>query len=171
VTAEEFARRLHEATVRALACARELVVNEVPDEHRFDIVIKPHGPWEEGAPVDPPLMELWRRSRRGGVRELTASEVVAGLWHQGRVPEWIDIALSAIELPHDDRWRVVSFVELRCSRSVVGDEQLWYAADGLPPFHVLGPELPPGWCLRHTDAAGRFDAGGRRFLLRGRRER
>ena len=64
MTAEEFARRLHEATVRALACARELVVNEVPDEHRFDIVIKPTQAYylvALEAVADRPLVSVFRQ--------------------------------------------------------------------------------------------------------------
>ena len=39
MTRTEFARRLHEAALRTLAYARELIVNDVPDEYRFDIRI------------------------------------------------------------------------------------------------------------------------------------
>jgi len=172
VTREEFARRLHAAAVRVLAYARELVVNSVPDEYRFDIRIVPHtqGPWRDGPLVDPLLLDLWHRSRDGVLRDVTADHAVAELWHDGRVPEWIDISLDAIELPHDDRWRVVSFVELRCSRDLVDDAQLWYANEGLPPFHMLGPPMPHDWSNRHT-VDGQFDPKGRKFILPSRNKR
>ena len=170
MTRAELARRLHEATTRTLAFAREIIVNDVPDDHRFDIIIKPHGALHDGPIVDPLLQDLWDRTR-GIVRELTAEQVIAALWHDGRVPEWIDISLDAIELPRDDRWRVVSMVELRCSRTLADDTGLWHANEGIPPFHILGPALPDGWVERHTDADGRFDPKGRKFLLSTRRKR
>jgi hypothetical protein len=168
MTRAEFARRLHEAAMRALAFARELVVNDVPDDHRFDLFIKPHGPGHDGPIVDPCLQDLWDRSR-GIARELTVDQVITELWHDGRVPEWIDISLGAIELPRDDRWRVVSFIELHCSRTLVDDAGLWYANEGAPPFHIQGPSIPRDWSDRHTDADGRFDPKGRRFLLPSRK--
>jgi hypothetical protein len=168
VTREEFARRLHEATQSALGYARELLVNEVPDDYRFDIVIKPD--WlPEGPRVAPELMDLWERSGRNVLREVTADQAVAELWHAGRVPEWIDISLDAIELPRDDQWRVVSFVLLRCSRTLADDDRLWHAHEGLPPFHMLSPALPPGWSERHTNEEGRFDPQGAKFLLPSRK--
>jgi hypothetical protein len=169
VTREEFARRLHEAAVRAIAFARELIVNQVPDEYRFDIVIVPHGPGHAGPIVDPLLIDLWNRG--GTARELTADQAVALLWHKDRVPEWIDIALDAIELPRDDRWRVVSFVQLRCSRDLVDDARLWYANEGVPLFHIQGPAMPHDWTTRHTDAEGRFDPKGSKFILPSRNKR
>jgi hypothetical protein len=167
----EFARRLHEASARAIACARDLIVNQVPDECRFDIVITPHASDDYGPIVDPLLLDLWNRSHHGLIHELTADQVVTELCLQERVPEWIDIALDSIEFPRDDRWRVVSFIQVRCSRTLVGDEGLWYANEGVPPFHVLGPAMPHEWTVRHTDAEGRFDPKGRKFLLPGRKPR
>ncbi|HEY5927361.1 MAG TPA: hypothetical protein VIV11_37010 [Kofleriaceae bacterium] len=169
MTREEFARRLHEAALRSIAFARELIVNQVPDEYRFDIVIKPHGPEHVGPIVDPHLMDLWKRG--GEARELTVDQAVAELWHDGRVPEWIDISLDAIELPRDDPWRVVSFVQLRCSRDLVDDKGLWYANEGVPPFHFHSPALPHDWSKRHTDAEGRFDPKGNKFILPSRKKR
>jgi hypothetical protein len=168
VTRTEFARRLHEAALRTLAYARELIVNDVPDEYRFDIRIVPHGP-ERADIVDPLLVDLWKRSHHGLVRELTTEQAAAELCHEERVPEWIDISLEAIELPRDEKWRVVSFIQLRCSRDLVDDTGLWYANEGLPPFHFHSPPLPDGWVDRHTDADGRFDAKGRRFILPSRK--
>ena len=171
MTREELARRLNAATARVIAYARELVVNQVPDEHRFDIKIIPHGSHHEGPLVDPLLLDLWHRSRHGVLAEQTAEQVVNELWHEERVPEWIDISLDAIELPRDDRWRVVSFIEVRCSRTLVHDAELWYANEGLPPFHMLGPPMPHEWSQRHTDANGRFDPKGAKFLLPSRSKR
>jgi len=169
VTREEFARRLHEATLRALAVARELIANQVPDEVRYDIVIKPHGPGHDGPRVDPLLLDLWQRSGQGTLHEVTAEQAIAELWHAGRIPEWIDTYLEAIELPRDDRWRAVSFVELRCSRTLAGDDMLWHAHEGVPPFHVLGPAMPPGWTARHTNEDGKFDPKGAKFILPSRK--
>ena len=102
MTRTEFARRLHEAALRTLAYARELIVNDVPDEYRFDIRIVPHGPEREHI-VDPLLVDLWKRSHQGLVRELTTEQAAADLCHEERVPEWIDISLEAIELPEPEQ--------------------------------------------------------------------
>jgi hypothetical protein len=171
VTREELARRLREASDRALAVARELIVNQVPDERRFDVVIKPHHSGHDGPLVDPLLQDLWHRSRHGVIRELTEDQVVTELCIQDRVPEWIDISLEAIELPRDDQWRVVSFIQLRCSRTLVDDPWLWYANEGVPPFHILGPAMPHDWVERHMNAERKFDPQGARFLLPSRKSR
>ena len=145
MTPAEFLQRLDAASDQAILFARECVVDTVPDARLFDIAVKPH---HDGS-VDPPLDALYRRSRGGVLRDVTREAVVAELWHDGRVPEWIDISVKEVGAPPDDEWGMLTFIELRCSRTIASDDALWYAPTGVAPFHVVGPTMPTwsgdGW--------------------------
>ena len=163
MTADEFLRRLDLAADSAIAFARELVVDTVPDARLFDITIKPHN----NGSVDPPLDALYLRSPGGVLRDASRERVVTELWHGGCVPEWIDISVQEVGAPPDDRWSMIAFVELRCSRTIASDEGLWYAETGVAPFHVLGPPIPRYFTDRHTDGNGRYDPQGAKYMLVG----
>src|SRR5262245_42476727 len=95
MTREEFLRRLNEAARRAIDFARTLVVDVVPDDCFFDLWLIPHSQSEECPRpiVDPPLEKLWNKSQEGRFYRLTAEQIADALWHEGRVPEWIDIGV------------------------------------------------------------------------------
>lgn len=171
MTRDELVRRLALAADEAIVFARTCVVDTIPNARLFDIAVIPH---HDGR-VDPPLDDLYRRSRRGVLADVDPERAVTELWHDGKVPEWIDISVKEVGHPPDDAWALVTFVELRCSRTIAPDDALWYAGTGNAPFHVLGPSIPRAFLERHTEADGTFDPKGARFMLerhgRGRRRR
>jgi hypothetical protein len=73
-----------------------------------------------------------------------AQTVVAELWRDGRIPEWINLSVVG-------ETGAATLIEVVCCGRFTGDDtRLYHAAEGAPPFHVLGPALPP----RHD--GGRF---------------
>lgn len=61
------------------------------------------------------------------------------LWREGLVPEWINVSIVGITFD-------ATVVELLCCGRFTANEALRYhKKEGISPFHVLGPPLPPRW--------------------------
>ncbi len=143
-----FEERLEEAARHAVGFARQYVRDVLPDEVVFrvypnqsydgnprvgDEAVFPgdslpdwhyHGPW-------------------------SARQVADFLWRDGRVPEWIDIAVQDADGCH-------TVVSLRCcGRFTAQDDLLYHRGGGLPPFSVKSPVLPPRWVS--IEATGKFN--------------
>ncbi len=71
-------------------------------------------------------------------------------WRDGKVPEWINIAVEAEDRNH-------SIVALKCcGRFTAQEDLLYYRLPGeLPPFGIKGPTIPPAWTDAET--SGKFD--------------
>lgn len=156
-----FEERLREATARALSFARELVIDTIPDEVRYDLRLIPHHDFGDVPPrVDPELQALWNRSSHGWVWNESFERVVKALWHDGRVPEWIDFGVHSVEGD-------ITYLEVRFSRTLATDEALWYSeAGGIPPFKITSPEMPADFLKRlerHPPEAG--ESGSRWSLV------
>jgi len=79
------------------------------------------------------------------------------LFRKERVPEWINVSV----LCEQDGFVVIEL--LCCGRFTAGRRLLYHVQEGIPPFHVLGPALPPGW--ETLDASGSFDLHWRRAAV------
>lgn len=79
-------------------------------------------------------------------------QVVAELWRDGRVPEWIDVAVMG------ETGTATLLQLLCCGRFTAQDDLLYHVREGRPPFHVTGPALP----VDHED--------GRKFSIYDRSE-
>jgi hypothetical protein len=77
-------------------------------------------------------------------------EVIDFLWRNGKVPEWINIAVTS-----EDGQRTV--VALRCCGRFTAQEELLYHRyiGGVPPFSIKSANLPPGW--ESVEDSGKFD--------------
>ncbi len=137
---EVFKERLLEATKRAVSFARDSVIDTVPDEVRYDLLLVPD---DRPTRVAPELEDLWKRSAGGFLPGFTMEQVVAEVWHQERVPEWIDFGVNSVESG-------VTFVEVRFSRTLSDDDGLWHESSGIPPFKIVGPPIPDGFLERHS---------------------
>jgi hypothetical protein len=148
-----FEERLVSATQHALQFAREHVLQHLPDEFAFrvypnqscdsaprvgDEIVFPeeslaedqyHGPW---------LME----------------HTVKYLWRDGRIPEWIDIAVEAEE----GQRTLVGL--LCCGRFTATEDLQYHHRGGLAPFAIKSPILPPFW--ESVEKSGKFDLYFRR---------
>lgn len=75
------------------------------------------------------------------------------LWVDGKVPQWGDLSVVAADADH-------TYIEVAiCDRLMDDPAALYHRREGNPPFHVLGPVLPPGW--KSLEANGRFSLGWR----------
>jgi hypothetical protein len=73
------------------------------------------------------------------------------LWVDGKVLQWINFSVHAADAEH-------TYIEVMvCGRLTAEDHALYHQREGNPPFHVLGPALPPGWVSRAE--SGKFSLG------------
>ena len=75
--------------------------------------------------------------------------VVRFLWRNGKVPEWIDIAVESEN-------GSCTFLALRCcGRFTAQEDLLYHRPGGCPPFSIKSPCFPPG--LWNVEEEGKFD--------------
>jgi hypothetical protein len=75
--------------------------------------------------------------RARALRHCDESTAVAELWRDGLAPEWVNVSVL-------DETGSETVVELVCCGRFTADEsRLYHEREGAPPFHVLGPVLPP----------------------------
>lgn len=119
-----FLTRLRAAADEAFAFAQTLVIEELPLELTFHVYFKD----------DPNVPDDGSFDDREGVSLEAGAE---HLFREGSVPEWIDVNVST-----EDGARTT--IELRaCRRFHADEDELMHHGEGKPPFHILGPALPP----------------------------
>jgi hypothetical protein len=141
VDRDEFARRLQLATTQTLDFSRQFVWNNLPEHCRYVVVLggaRPQETLREGETVYPEDL--------GPVGPLDVAGVVALLWREGKVPEWIDIK------PHSAD-EVSTILELLCCARFTDQDRLLYFFGQLDtsPFQVRGPNLPREWVAGDHD--------------------
>jgi hypothetical protein len=144
-----FEDRFRAATRQAIAFARLHVRQAVPDEAAF--LVYPNQSCDENPRVGDEVVFPGDSLSEGACHgPWSAEQVVAFLWRDGKVPEWIDAAAEGV----DGRRTLVG---LRCCGRFTGQEALLYHRyeGGVPPFSIKSPVLPPGWVS--VEASGRFD--------------
>jgi hypothetical protein len=81
------------------------------------------------------------------------------LWVDGKIPQWINFSVHAADTEH-------TYIEVMvCNRLTADDQVLYHQREGNPPFHVLGPAIPPEWVS--LAESGKFSLGWRSALERG----
>jgi hypothetical protein len=127
--------------------AQQFVVEELPESLRFDFAAARR-------PVD-----AARRIKFLGGRLLTPAQLLAVepvrarkyLWVDGKIPQWVNFTVHAADAEH-------TYIEVVvCDRLTADDRALYHQREGNPPFHVLGPALPPGWVS--LAESGKFSLG------------
>jgi hypothetical protein len=143
-----FQNRLRTAARHAVLFARKFVRQRLPDDVAFRVYANQSfdGHPRVGDEVVFPIDTLPQGEFHG---PWSVQETVDFLWRDGRVPEWIDAAVEAI----DGRRSLVSL--LCCGRFTASAKLLYYQSGGLPPFGIKSPTLPPGW--ESVEVSGRFD--------------
>ncbi len=128
-----FSRNLTLAATKARDFARTLVVNDLPDAIAFRIF---------NGVMDAKYLEvneftLEDAVHDGGKLYESEADVVELLWRDGAVPVWINVSISDFESS-------CSIVDVKCGGRFSSDPSLLYHInEGIPPFHILGPALPP----------------------------
>jgi hypothetical protein len=144
-----FETRLRTAAQQALEFGRQHVHQLLPDDVAFFVC--PNQSYDGNPRVGDEAVfpeESLREGQHHG--PWSAQEVVAFLWRDGKVPEWINVAVEA-----EDGKR--SLIGLRCCGRFTAQEDLLYHRypGGVPPFSIKSPVLPPGW--ENIEASGKFD--------------
>lgn len=134
---EAFEARFAAATDRAVEIAARQVVEPLPPDRVFRVRLNSSydgNPLRPGEVVHP---EDSTDAIAFALHAVDADTVVGALWHDGMVPEWIN--LSVIDETGD---RTV--VEVVAAGRFAADERLFYTSNPeLSPFHPVSPALPP----------------------------
>ena len=143
-----FGERLRAASACVVGFAREYVRQELPDEVAFRVYPnqscddKPRRGDEVVFPADSlPMGEF--------LGPWSVEEVIECLWRDGKVPEWIDAAVEAV----NERQSIVGLH--CCGRFTASQELLYYQSGDVAPFGLKSPAWPPGW--ESVEVSGRFD--------------
>lgn len=148
MTREEFSENLKKATLSSHEKALLTVENELKQPFSYLVELNQSydgNPLAAGE-VIPPAM---RAKGEMPIGPLSHDEVVALLWQDGVVPEWVDIA------PWEASSNGLVFQLLCCGRFAKGAPHLYHVKEGFPPFHAPGPWIPPDW--EYVEQNGRFD--------------
>lgn len=132
-----FAERLHTASVAARDFARSFVLETLPDEMLFRVRLNQS---YDGNPLHPDERVYSEDGALNLIEKLalcTEAEVVDLLWRENRVPEWLDIAVVG------ETGSETIMGLLCCGRFTANDQLLYHKKEGWPPFHAVGPALPP----------------------------
>jgi len=128
--------RFVEAAASARSFAQGYVIEDLPEALVFRVRLNqsydghPPRPGEVRFPVDGGL------DRAVALLRCDAETVVAELWRDGLVPEWVNLTVVG-------ETGAATVVEVVCcGRFTADDAVLYHAREGWPPFHVLGPSLP-----------------------------
>jgi hypothetical protein len=144
-----FETHLRSAAQQAVTFARQHVLQPLPDALEFLVYpnLSYDGNPRVGDEATFPDESLAEGECHG---PWTVEQVVNFLWRDGKVPEWIDVAVQS---EHDDR----TVLGLSCCGRFTAQEELLYhrVPDGIPPFSVKSPNVPPGW--ETIEASGKFD--------------
>jgi hypothetical protein len=137
VDRETFTRRFREAAARALEVARECVEEELPDRMRFRVQLNA---WDDDEPLDEREQvypEDASFERRQALADSDEESVVATLWRNGAVPEWVDLAVSG-------RANELTWVTVRSFSRFTASEDLFYEGEReeVGPFFVSTPTPP-----------------------------
>jgi hypothetical protein len=129
--------------------AQQFVIEELPATLRFDFAAANRTPDGKG------LIKffggrLLTPAQLRGVEPLLARKY---LWFDGKIPLWINLSVHAADAEF-------TYVEVQvCGHVTADDGPLYHKKEGNPPFHVLGPALPPDWVS--LEKSGKISLGSR----------
>lgn len=148
MTREEFSQNFTKATLRSHELALMAVENE--QKQPFSYLVELNQSYD-GNPLATGEVILQEMRAKGGkpIGPLSHEDVVALLWQDGLVPEWIDIA------PWEATSEGLKVQLLCCGRFAKGEPHLYHTKEGFPPFHAPGVWIPPDW--KSVEESDRFD--------------
>jgi hypothetical protein len=137
VDRDVFAARFIASAEATWSFARDVVAEELPAALLFRVRLNQSF---DGYPPEPGEVRFPQdsvRHRAAALSKCDARTVVAELWRAGRVPEWINLSVIG-------ETGTATVIEVVCCGRFTDDEtRLYHVGEGAPPFHVLGPALPP----------------------------
>jgi hypothetical protein len=131
------------------AGAQQFVVEELPASVRFDFAAA-RRKVDAGGRIK---FLGGRLLTPGQLRGLDPVRARKYLWVDGKIPRWINFSVHAADAEH-------TYIEVVASDRLTADDRvLHHQREGNPPFHVLGPSLPPSWLS--LAESGKFSLGWR----------
>lgn len=148
MTREEFSQNFTKATLRSHELALMDVENEL--KRPFSFLLELNQSYD-GNPLAPGEVIPKEVRAKGGkaIGPLSHKEVVALLWRDGLVPEWVDIT------PWEAQPTGLTFQLLCCGRFTKDESHLYHKKEGYRPFHAPGVWIPPDW--ESVETSGRLD--------------
>jgi hypothetical protein len=129
--------------------AQQFVTEELPASLRFDFLAAGR-PTDQTGRIKFLGGRLLLPAQLRGVEPIRARK---SLWVDGKVPQWINLSVHGMDAEH-------TYIEVAvCGRLTDDPAALYHQREGNPPFHVLGPALPPGWMS--LAESGKFSLGWR----------
>lgn len=142
---ETFAKHLCLAATSVVPLTREFVLDPLPDATAYLVYLNqsfdenPLRGDEELFPDD---------SLEGEPAPCDAGAVIRKLYRSGKIPEWINVSVARADAE-------TTCLRLDyCGRFTAQDDPLYHPLEGYPPFHCLGPPLPPYW--KSAELNGKF---------------
>jgi hypothetical protein len=149
--ASKFRQHLDNSLKLLLDIATQNCYNNVAENFKF--IIEPSGREFHDALNDFEKKNLIILNRYAD-KLLTIDQVVELLYHDNKVPLWINTTIYESK-------KELTVIHLLCSRRLRHDNELFYGAVKYPPFNVL-VQLPPD-SLR-KDSNGKFDINWKKEL-------
>lgn len=134
---EVFAARFAASTQAAWQFAQSLVSEELPEPLIFQVRLNQSYDGHAPQPGELRFPEDSTHHRAVALNRCDAETVVAELWRDGQVPEWVNVAVVS------ETGTATVIEVVCCGRFTNDDSRLYHSQEGAPPFHVLGPALPP----------------------------
>lgn len=131
----DFATLLDTSTADAIAFARSMVLDELPDSIAYRVF--PNQSYDEHRAHDEVVYPDDSLAHTHDYIEMGRDDCIRYLYRDGRVPQWIDISVGAVA-------HGLTYIYLRCcGRFTADDERLYYKQLGRGPFSIKSPAIPP----------------------------
>jgi hypothetical protein len=137
VDRDVFVARFTASAEAAWASGREIIAEELPAALVFRVRLNQSYDGHASQPGEVRFPHDSAHHRAAALNKCDAQTVVAELWRDGRVPEWINLSVVG------ETGAATVIEVVCCGRFTDDDARLYHAGEGAPPFHVLGPALPP----------------------------
>ena len=129
---DDFRTYLLSASYRAVKFAEKYVKNKLHFEFSYDIYLNQS--YDEHADEE---STLYPEDNDKEIKGINSEEVLEILCRNNKVPEWIDISVSAV----GKKFTLLSL--LCCGRFTSKDEKMYYSKRGQGPFGIKSPSFPP----------------------------
>lgn len=130
----EFSRLLDVSTANAIAFAKTMLLDELPDKYVYRIF--PNQSYDGNREDDEIVYPTDSLASLNDYREMTRDDCIRFLYRDGRIAEWIDISVGAADSNF-------TYVDCRCcGRFTDNDEKLYYNHTNCGPFGIKSPPIP-----------------------------
>jgi hypothetical protein len=134
-----FEKALYNSTVCALDVATLFVSNELPQNNLYLIELRDTILERQFLPEKILAKELVKVEGRMTAGPLSFQGVINFFYRNGSLSRWINISVDSLDSSY-------TYLLLIYSNYFVSeDKKLYHQKTGNPPFHCLGPAMPPNW--------------------------